>query len=169
MAMNRIKPLKAAGALALAGIGVFLSAGPFGSSQRPSLPQFSQEANEIFQARCSTCHAEHGEGSEVGASLNVPDLRSPRVQKDDDAFLRQFIKKQQITTCPPSEEIFQTSRSTASSDLSAALPPDQTSKRARNPPLNSESFNPECLLGDLYMAATAAGQASHNHVICPEP
>ena len=49
-------------------------------------------AEETFLARCSTCHAEHGEGSEVGASLNVPDLRSPAVQKNDDAFLRQIIK-----------------------------------------------------------------------------
>ena len=52
----------------------------------------AQQAEETFIARCSTCHAEHGEGSEVGASLNVPDLRSPAVQKNDDAFLRQIIK-----------------------------------------------------------------------------
>ena len=38
-------------------------------------------------------NGEHGEGSEVGASLNVPDLRSPAVQKNDDGFLHQIIKK----------------------------------------------------------------------------
>ena len=52
----------------------------------------AQNAAETFQARCSTCHAEHGEGSEVGASLNVPDLRSPAVQRNEDAQLRQIIK-----------------------------------------------------------------------------
>jgi len=55
-------------------------------------PSPAQQAEESFQARCSTCHAEHGEGSEVGASLNVPDLRSPAVQKNEDAVLRQIIR-----------------------------------------------------------------------------
>ena len=52
----------------------------------------AREAEETFQARCSTCHAKHGEGSEVGASLNVPDLRSALVQENRDEFLRQVIK-----------------------------------------------------------------------------
>src|ERR1022692_1282077 len=51
-------------------------------------PTSLQEADQTFQARCSTCHAEHGEGSEVGASLNVPDLRSQRIQGQDDDTLR---------------------------------------------------------------------------------
>jgi mono/diheme cytochrome c family protein len=61
-------------------------------SQQAGTPASAQEAEETFQARCSTCHAEHGEGSEVGASLNVPDLRSALVQKNADADLRRVIK-----------------------------------------------------------------------------
>ena len=53
----------------------------------------SQVAQQIFLARCSTCHAEHGEGSEVGASLNVPDLRSREVQNQKDGTLRQVIRE----------------------------------------------------------------------------
>jgi len=91
--MNRTKRMKVVSSLTLAGICAMVFAGPIARSQQPGLMQSAeQEAEETFQARCSTCHAEHGEGSEVGASLNVPDLRSPRVQKNDDAFLRQFIK-----------------------------------------------------------------------------
>jgi mono/diheme cytochrome c family protein len=60
-------------------------------SQQPGTKTSAQEAEETFQARCSTCHAEHGEGSEVGASLNVPDLRSASVQKNADAELRRVI------------------------------------------------------------------------------
>jgi mono/diheme cytochrome c family protein len=92
MAMNRTTLIKTASSLVLAGLCAMVYAGPLASSPQPSPQQPSRDADEIFQARCSTCHAEHGEGSEVGASLNVPDLRSARVQKNDDAFLRQFIK-----------------------------------------------------------------------------
>jgi mono/diheme cytochrome c family protein len=83
---------KTVGSLALVGICAVMSAGPMARSQEPSPQQSLQETAETFQARCSTCHAEHGEGSEVGASLNVPDLRSANVQKNDDAVLRQIIK-----------------------------------------------------------------------------
>jgi mono/diheme cytochrome c family protein len=92
MAMNRTKHFKAMGSLALAAICGMLSAGAMARSQQLSAQQSSEDVAETYQARCSTCHAEHGEGSEVGASLNVPDLRSQRVQKNDDAFLRQFVK-----------------------------------------------------------------------------
>ncbi|KAA6456693.1 cytochrome c [Acidobacteria bacterium AB60] len=61
-------------------------------SQQTALRGPVAEAEKTFQTRCSTCHAEHGEGSEVGASLNVPDLRSPFVQKSSDAQLHQIIK-----------------------------------------------------------------------------
>jgi mono/diheme cytochrome c family protein len=60
-------------------------------SQQAGTQSSEQEAEETFQSRCSTCHAEHGEGSEVGASLNVPDLRSALVQKNADADLRRVI------------------------------------------------------------------------------
>jgi mono/diheme cytochrome c family protein len=78
--------------LTVVGMCAVLSAGSMARSQQPGIQATAQEAEETFQIRCSTCHAEHGEGSEVGASLNVPDLRSASVQKNADAELRQVIK-----------------------------------------------------------------------------
>jgi mono/diheme cytochrome c family protein len=79
-------------AIAITGLGMALFAGFMAQSQQASRQTTAQEADETFQARCSTCHAEHGEGSEVGASLNVPDLRSAEVQNNTDDFLRRVIK-----------------------------------------------------------------------------
>jgi mono/diheme cytochrome c family protein len=87
--VNRITRLVSSIAFSLCAL---LFTNPIAFGQEAALPTPAQEAQETFQARCSTCHAEHGEGSEVGASLNVPDLRSEKVQKNDDAFLRLFIK-----------------------------------------------------------------------------
>ena len=44
-----------------------------------------------FRAKCAMCHGPDGSGSEVGKSMNVPDLRSPAVQKVSDAQLAQII------------------------------------------------------------------------------
>ena len=44
-----------------------------------------------FRTKCAMCHGADGSGSEVGKSLNVPDLRSPAVQKLSDAELAQVI------------------------------------------------------------------------------
>ncbi len=41
--------------------------------------------------KCAMCHGPDGSGSEVGKSMNVPDLRSPAVQKLPDAQLAQII------------------------------------------------------------------------------
>jgi mono/diheme cytochrome c family protein len=92
MAMNRTQLFNVVGFLVLTGICAISSAGSLARSQQLSPQQSLRDATETFQARCSTCHAEHGEGSEVGASLNVPDLRSAQVQKTDDEALRQIIK-----------------------------------------------------------------------------
>jgi len=73
-----------------AAVALVVNGSSAANSQRPAS---LLRADQIFQARCSTCHAEHGEGSEVGASLNVPDLRSKRVQQDEDSKLRQVIKE----------------------------------------------------------------------------
>ena len=89
---NRSTRRRFVSAIAWSGLYAVLSAGPLARPQQTGTQAFAQEAEEIFQARCSTCHAEHGEGSEVGASLNVPDLRSALVQKNADADLRRVIK-----------------------------------------------------------------------------
>jgi mono/diheme cytochrome c family protein len=44
-----------------------------------------------FRAKCAMCHGPDGSGSEVGKSMNVPDLRSLAVQKLPDAQLAQII------------------------------------------------------------------------------
>jgi cytochrome c553 len=44
-----------------------------------------------FRTKCAMCHGPDGRGSAVGNSMNVPDLRSPAVQKLPDAQLAQAI------------------------------------------------------------------------------
>jgi cytochrome c6 len=44
-----------------------------------------------FRTKCATCHGPDGSGSEVGKSMNIPDLRSAAVQKLSDAELAQVI------------------------------------------------------------------------------
>ena len=51
----------------------------------------SAASSATFQTKCAMCHGQDGGGSEVGKSMNVPDLRSPVVQKLPDAQLAQII------------------------------------------------------------------------------
>jgi len=48
-------------------------------------------SSATFRTKCAMCHGADGSGSEVGKSMNVPDLRSPVVQKLPDAELAQVI------------------------------------------------------------------------------
>jgi cytochrome c6 len=48
-------------------------------------------ASATFRTKCAMCHGQDGAGSTVGKSMNVPDLRSPTVQKLTDAQLAQVI------------------------------------------------------------------------------
>jgi len=48
-------------------------------------------AKETFRTKCAMCHGPDGAGSEVGKSMNIPDLRSEAVQKLPDAELAQII------------------------------------------------------------------------------
>ena len=90
--MNRIKQTSLMAGIALGGLCAILTAGSVAHSQQSGPLQPVQETEQTFQERCSTCHAEHGEGSDVGASLNAPDLRSSEVQRNRDEFLRNVIK-----------------------------------------------------------------------------
>jgi mono/diheme cytochrome c family protein len=47
--------------------------------------------SSTFRAKCTMCHGPDGAGSQVGKTMNVPDLRSPAVQKQTDAELAQII------------------------------------------------------------------------------
>jgi mono/diheme cytochrome c family protein len=51
----------------------------------------SAAASATFRTKCAMCHGQDGGGSEVGKSMNVPDLRSPVVQKLPDVQLAQII------------------------------------------------------------------------------
>jgi cytochrome c6 len=51
----------------------------------------STAGSEMFRTKCAMCHGQDGAGSAVGKSMNVPDLRSPIVQKLPDAELAQVI------------------------------------------------------------------------------
>jgi|SRR5215469_4537197 len=48
-------------------------------------------AGTTFRTKCAMCHGPDGAGSEVGKSMNVPNLRSAAVQKLPDAELAQVI------------------------------------------------------------------------------
>jgi cytochrome c6 len=51
----------------------------------------SAASSATFRTKCAMCHGPDGSGSEVGKSMNVPDLRSAVVQKLPDADLAQVI------------------------------------------------------------------------------
>jgi mono/diheme cytochrome c family protein len=51
----------------------------------------SAATSSTFRTKCAMCHGQDGGGSEVGKSMNVPDLRSPAVQKLSDDQLAQII------------------------------------------------------------------------------
>jgi mono/diheme cytochrome c family protein len=48
-------------------------------------------AKATFSAKCAMCHGPDGAGSEVGKSMNVPDLRSPAIQKLPDSELAEVV------------------------------------------------------------------------------
>ena len=51
----------------------------------------STAPSATFHTKCVMCHGPDGGGSEVGKSMNVPDLRSSAVQKQPDTQLAQII------------------------------------------------------------------------------
>jgi cytochrome c6 len=51
----------------------------------------SAAGSATYRTKCAMCHGQDGSGSEVGKSMNVPDLRSQVVQKLPDAQLAQII------------------------------------------------------------------------------
>jgi len=53
--------------------------------------QGSAASSTTFRTKCAMCHGQDGAGSDVGKSMNVPDLRSQAVQKVPDAELAQVI------------------------------------------------------------------------------
>ncbi len=58
---------------------------------RANLGPDSVVSTATFRTKCAMCHGRDGSGSQIGKSMNVPDLRSPVVQKLSDAQLAQII------------------------------------------------------------------------------
>ena len=58
---------------------------------RASAGPDSAASSATFRTKCAMCHGQDGSGSEIGKSMNVPDLRSQAVQKLPDAELAQII------------------------------------------------------------------------------
>ena len=58
---------------------------------RANRGQDSTASKATFRTKCAMCHGQDGGGSDVGKSMNVPDLRSQAVQKQPDADLAQVI------------------------------------------------------------------------------
>ena len=61
------------------------------STVRANRGQENAAGVATFRTKCAMCHGENGASSEVGKSMNVPDLRSPAVQKLPDAELAKII------------------------------------------------------------------------------
>ena len=57
----------------------------------PSPSQDNAAGENVYKAKCATCHGPDGSGSAVGKSLQVADLRSAEVQSKSDAELFQFV------------------------------------------------------------------------------
>jgi cytochrome c553 len=68
------------------GLTLFLS-----SVLRANLGPDSVASTATFRTKCAMCHGRDGSGSQAGKSMNVPDPRSPVVQKLSDAQLAQII------------------------------------------------------------------------------
>ena len=69
-------------------VGLALSVG---SIVRAAPGPDATTSSATFRTKCAVCHGPGGAGSEVGKSMNVPDLRSQAVQKLSDAELAQAI------------------------------------------------------------------------------
>jgi cytochrome c6 len=71
---------------------LFVGLGLFVVSIARANPGPDSAANSAtFRTKCAMCHGQDGSGSEVGKSMNIPDLRSPAVQKLPNAQLAQII------------------------------------------------------------------------------
>jgi mono/diheme cytochrome c family protein len=69
-----------------AGLALFVS-----SIVRANPAPDAAASSATFRTKCAMCHGQDAGGSDVGKSMNVPDLRSPAVQKPPDAELAQVI------------------------------------------------------------------------------
>ena len=69
--------------------GLWITLGSAGTPQSSSHP----DAAGLFKERCEMCHAADGAGSALGKNMQVPDLRSDKVQRQPDSALSQAIRE----------------------------------------------------------------------------
>ena len=58
-----------------------------------SYTQAQSETEKTYKAKCVTCHAADGSGSEVGKKLGVHDFHSAQVQAESESEVSQIIAK----------------------------------------------------------------------------
>ena len=64
-----------------------------GLAGKPQSPTKPAGAAGIFKSRCATCHGADGAGTTLGNSMQIPDLRSAKVQRQPDSALSQVIRE----------------------------------------------------------------------------
>ena len=82
--------LKALIAFVVASLVTTASAWLSPAAQQPAQPP-ANKAAKVFRTQCALCHGDHGQGTDVGKTLNVVSLDADAVQKQSDAALRQVI------------------------------------------------------------------------------
>ena len=93
MSRNKLKHGVISSASILAALAIGLTA-LSGSIMNANAAQGSAAASTAtFRTKCAMCHGPDGAGSEVGKSMNVPDLRLQEVQHLADAELAQIISE----------------------------------------------------------------------------
>jgi cytochrome c6 len=75
-------------ATALAGVGATLM-----SAGAPQSAAGHGAAASIFKERCQTCHGADGAGTTLGKTMQIPNLRSNKIQRQPDSSLLQVIRE----------------------------------------------------------------------------
>ncbi len=57
-----------------------------------TLPNLAWGQEDIYKAKCASCHGADGKGSAAGKKMGAPEFSSPAVQKASDAQLVDFIE-----------------------------------------------------------------------------
>ncbi len=57
-----------------------------------ALPNLSWAQEDIYKAKCASCHGADGKGTAAGKKMGAPEFSSPAVQKAPDSQLADFIE-----------------------------------------------------------------------------
>jgi cytochrome c6 len=91
MSQNKFKHHVISSAFILAVLTVGLTAFSVSIVNANAAQGSAAASTATFRTKCAMCHGPDGAGSEVGKSMNVPDLRSQEVQHLADAELVQIV------------------------------------------------------------------------------